>query len=316
MFSQRWRVAALAWAALSLSACGETAEADAASSTARPLPADSATGAPAFQIERSAVLSLRSARLGRTYEVYVKTPPGYDKPENAGRRYPVIYLTDGPYTFQVASGMTRMPFNQGKLGEFILVGLAYAQGEDAMVSRRRDYTPYTNAAYSEPTGGAAAYLGHLETEVMPLVEGRYRIDSGRRILSGQSFGGLFGLWVALTRPELFSSYVLTSPSIWWADHALLKTEAGYAAAHKDLPATIYLATGSLERPGGCAGCKNDMVGDQAELVRRLQARNYPGLRIRNDVVPGTIHEMTYPVGLAHALQWLFYDAATGRGRDG
>ncbi|MBW3558590.1 MAG: hypothetical protein KY449_02305, partial [Proteobacteria bacterium] len=80
MFSQRWRVAALAWAALSLSACGEPVEADAAPSTARPVPAGSGTGAPAFQIERSAVHTLRSARLGRTYEVFVKTPPGYDKP--------------------------------------------------------------------------------------------------------------------------------------------------------------------------------------------------------------------------------------------
>lgn len=265
------------------------------------------TVAPPFQVERSAVHSLPSERLGRTYQIYVKTPPGYDRPENAGRRYPAVYLTDGPYAFQVASGVTRVPFNQGKLEELILVGLSYAEGEDAMDSRGRDYTPYVNSARAFRTGEAAAYLQHIESEVFPMVEGRYHIDPARRTLSGQSFGGLFGLWTALTRPELFSSYLLTSPSIWWVEPSLLETEAVYAAQHDDLKARIYLAVGSLERPGGCRTCKADMVGDQEALVRRLRARDYPGLRIRSDVIPGTIHEMTYPVGLVHGLQWLFPD---------
>ena len=63
---------------------------------------------PAFQIERSFVQTLKSAALDRSYDVYVKLPEGYDRPENARRKYPVMYLNDGPYTFQVASGVTRV----------------------------------------------------------------------------------------------------------------------------------------------------------------------------------------------------------------
>jgi predicted alpha/beta superfamily hydrolase len=303
--------AAVLWAAIGAAAVPAGAAEPAVRPTA-PAPAEAAP----FEIERSAVLELASARLGRTYEIYVKTPPGYDRPENAGRRYPVLYLTDGPYTFQVASGVSRVPFNQGRLEEFVLVGLSYARGEVARASRTRDYTPVRDASYTDATGGGAAYLDHIASEVIPAVEGRYRIDPARRILSGQSFGGLFGLWVALTRPELFDAYILTSPSIWWVGRSLLQTEARYAARNKDLKATIYLATGSLERPGPCPACRHDMVADQQELVRRLKARNYPGLRIKAEVVEGTIHELTFPVGLAHALQWLFYDPATGRGRAG
>ena len=136
--------------------------------------------------------------------------------------------------------------------------------------------------------------------------------SGQAEYAVLSFGGLFGLWVALTRPDLFNAYILTSPSIWWLERALLQTETDYAARHKDLKATIYLATGSLERPGPCPACKHDMVADQQELVRRLRSRKYPGLRIKAEVVEGTIHELTFPVGLAHALQWMFYDPETGR----
>jgi len=289
--------------ALAAAGCGQGERAAADAPAAKDAPGENR----AFEVERSAVHTVRSAKLDRTYEIYVKTPPGYDRPENAQRRYPVLYLTDGPYTFQVASGATRVPFNQGRLEEFVLVGLSYAQGEDAMVSRRRDYTPFDTRAHATTSGEAAAYLDHLRTEVLPLAEARYRIDGRRRTLSGQSYGALFGLWAALTEPELFSSYILTSSSIWSAGHSLFKTEAAYAAGRKDLPATIYLAIGSVENR--CEGCSYDMVADQAELVRRLRARNYPSLRIRSDVIEGAIHELTYPVGLVHGLQWLFADGA-------
>jgi predicted alpha/beta superfamily hydrolase len=284
---------------------------------AAPAPGADQTRSPAaapFEIERSAVHELPSAKLGRTYELYVKTPPGYDKPDNARRRYPVLYLTDGPYAFQVASGISRVPFNQGRLTEFIIVGLSYARGEIARASRTRDYTPVRDPTSPELTGGAPAYLDHLAGEVLPMVERLYRVDPAHRILSGQSFGGLFGLWVALTRPDLFSAFIVTSPSIWWEGRSLLNAEADYAARNKDLKATLYLATGSLERPGRCRPCQHDMVADQQELVRRLRARKYPGLAIRSEIVEGTIHELTFPVGLAHALQWMFYDQSSGHGR--
>lgn len=285
-----------------LAACSPGAGAEQASASV------TALDAPApFQIERSAVYPVKSAVLNRDYEVYVKTPPGYAAPESAGRRYPVIYLTDGPYTFQVASGVTRVPFNQGLLQEFILVGVSYGEGEDPADSRSRDLTPWVYAKMKSPTGGAPAYLQFLKAEVMPLVEQRYRIDAGQRTLSGQSYGGLFGLWVAMTEPELFSNYILTSPSIWFAKRAILDTEADFAGKHRDLKARIYLATGEREHPGegGCKGCEADMVADQENLVKLLKSRNYPGLELRSDVIKGAYHETTYPVGLLNGLQWFY-----------
>lgn len=296
--------AVLAAALIFLASCGQQG-----APIAAPAPPDGQ--APAFEIERSAVHTVRSTALNRTYDVYVKTPPGYDAPENAGRRYPVIYLNDGPYTFQVASGVTRVPFNQGRLNEFILVGVSYAKGEDPAESRSRDLTPWVDPQTGQPTGGAAAYLNFLKTEVMPLAEGRYRIDPSKRALSGQSYGGLFGLWVALTEPDLFADYILTSPSIWFARRAIFETEAAFAANHKDLKARIYLATGAFERPGaeGCRGCRTDMVADQQRLAKALEARNYPNLQIRSDVIAGTYHETTYPVGLIHGMQWFYLKSA-------
>jgi predicted alpha/beta superfamily hydrolase len=301
-------VGAVVAGVLSLGACkGEKTSA----------PADNAAGVIAtqtkqaatdgFVIENSKVLPLVSNATGRTYQVYVKTPPGYDKPENARRRYPVIYLTDGPYTFQVASGLSRVPFSQGRFNEFVIVGLSWASGEAPADSRRRDLTPWKDPEIDGETGGGKTHLDLLKQQVLPLVEGRYRIDAGTRTLSGQSYGGVFGLWVALHEPGLFQNYVLTSPSIWLADRQILKDEAAYAAGHKDLKATIYLATGSREHPGpgGCTGCDHDMIADQARLVSSLKARNYPGLRLRSEVVEDGFHETTFPIGLMRGMQWLY-----------
>lgn len=295
----RWRSAVAALMITGLGACGN--EAPAAKAAERP--ADQPAG---FVIENSAVLPLKDKTSGRDYQVFVKTPPGYDKPENAGRRYPVIYLTDGPYTFQVASGLSRLPFSQGRFKEFVIVGVSWAQGEPAADSRRRDLTPWRDPSNKGETGGGPTHLRFLKSQVLPLIESRYRIDAANRTLAGQSYGGLFGLWVAFHEPELFKNYVLTSPSIWFADKQLLKDEAAWATSHKDLKATIYLAVGSREHPGPqCPDCERDMVGDQARLIATLKARNYPGLRLRGEVVEDGFHETTFPVGLMRGMQWLY-----------
>ncbi|HYE50690.1 MAG TPA: alpha/beta hydrolase-fold protein [Azospirillaceae bacterium] len=269
---------------------------------------DAAKGeaAPAFQVENSAVHTLRARASGRAYDLYVKVPPGYAKPENAGRRYPVLYLNDGPYTFQVASGVSRVPFSQGLFEEFILVGLSWAHGEDPADSRSRDLTPWPNPRMARPTGGAKAYWEFLKTEAIPFVEARYRIDPARRTLAGQSYGALFGLWVAFNDPGTFGNYVLTSPSIWFRDRAILEAEEAYAARHEEMKARLYLAIGGQERPGtDCARCTFDMVADQELLAQRLRSRNHKGLELRSEVVEGAFHETTFPVGLIRAMQWLY-----------
>ncbi len=260
-----------------------------------------------FQVEDSHVHALVDPVSKRIYDLYIKLPPGYDLPANATRRYPVVYLNDGPYTFQVASGVTRVPFRHTFFREFILVGIGYAHGEDAMVSRRRDMTPSTVATMDSATGGAQAYFNFIKQQVIPYVDRTWRTDPAERTLTGQSYGALFGLWVALTEPDVFRHYILGSTSIWYDKHMLYRTEAAYATTHRDLRADLYFAVGGMERPGICADeppCE-DMVGDQAEMVRRLKARHYPGLKLLAREVPGAYHYTAYPVALTWALQDLF-----------
>lgn len=290
---------------LLLAACGVSAQ-DAATTEKKPSFAASGSRKPEpFAVEDSAVLQARS-QSGRQYEVYVKTPPGYGKPENASRTYPVVYLTDGAYTFQVASGVSRLPFSQKRFDEFILVGLSGAKGEDPAASRRRDLTPWQDTDVAGFSGGASTYLDFIQAKLIPLVEGNYRVDKSNRTLVGQSYGGLFTLWVALKRPELFQNYIASSPSLWFDKHRLLHQEAEFAKTNSDLKARIYIAVGSREhpQPGGC-DCEHDMVTDSARFAAALRSRHYHALDLRDEVVSGTFHETTFPIVLTLALQWLF-----------
>lgn len=273
---------------------------------AAPVPASLPADAP-YAIENSAVHALTDPATKRTYDLYVKLPPGYDLPTNAARRYPVVYLNDGQYAFQLASAVAGMPMRHAFFREFILVGFGYAHGDDPMVSRRRDMTPTVDSSKESATGGASAYLGFIRNQAIPYVDRTWRTDPGERTLAGQSYGALFGLWVALTEPALFRHYILGSTSIWYGRHELYRTDAAYAAAHKDLKADLFFAVGGMEHPDVCGDpppCE-DMVGDQAEMVRRLQSHHYPNLRIEARVIPGAYHYTTFPAALAWALQAMY-----------
>lgn len=235
---------------------------------------------------------------GRRYEVFVSLPASYDaSPE---RRYPVLYVTDADYAFPIIRQMARrLNLDEPVIEDFILVGLSYAVGEGGMTSRTRDYTP---VGINDRTGGGAAYQAYLKSEVLPFIEDRFRADPARRMLLGHSYGGLLGAQVLFSEPTLFDGYILGSPSLWFGDHAMMRTEAEYAESHTDLPARVYMYIGEYEVPGGeRRNNRYDMVGDNARFEARLASRAYPGLTLTNEVLNDEDHLTVAPRGFTKGL---------------
>jgi len=258
-----------------------------------------------FSIPGTSIYTLKSEKLERSYDIYVKIPTDYDNPKNTNVTYPVIYLNDGPYTFQVASGSLHLPMgNSHKFERAILVGISFAKGEGGMASRVRDLTPHVDKTWKKyKTGGAQAYLNFIANEVTPFIENKFRADPTKRTLSGQSLGGSFGAWVLLTRPELFSNYILTSPSLWYKNRFIFNLEKTYAASHKDLKATVYFAVGEKETVTN--GIRHPMVSQLEKFVTALKLRNYPNLKLKVDIIPGALHETTFPQGFIRGSHWIF-----------
>jgi uncharacterized protein len=260
--------------------------------------------APVVPIPGTTKLTIRSTSLARHYDLYVKVPAGYAAATNARRRYPVLYLNDGAWAFQIAAGVTQLPTGAEALEGVILVGIGYAHelGSD---SRIRDYTPTIDRHFGKTTGQAAAYLTFLEREVIPLIERRYRAHASRRAYAGHSLGGLFGAYVLLTQPKLFRYYILSSPSFWFDEHAVWKLERDFAQRHRDLAANVYVTIGSLERPGTRAGSKYEMVKDVLTFGSTLSQRGYPSFRIRTFVMEGATHETVFPTAFLNGMLWHF-----------
>lgn len=262
----------------------------------------SASGPPAYAVPRSAAHEIAVGE--RAYKLYVSTPPGYSNPENAERRYPVIYLNDGELFFLAATGEPLLSYYNRILEETIVVGVSYAVGEDPVASRQRDLTPMRDEAIANETGGAPDYLATIKTGIIPFVEASYRADPARRTLAGHSFGATFGAYVLLTEPELFANYILVSPALWHAGHAMAGFESRYAQTHDDLTARVYLAVGDLEGPKG--GLKAiDMVSDEIAFAAKLRSRGYEGLILRDEVLSGANHSTSFPTAYLRALEWLF-----------
>lgn len=296
----RTRLAVVGVALAGCSAPGGAQEAE-----APPAVVETTVAEAPVAIPRSIQFDFDSGSLGRTYEVQVKLPPSYDEADAAERAYPVLYLNDARYNFQVAAGITHLPMNADVIEEFIIVGIGYEKGAGGMDSRARDYTPSVDDGLRWKTGEGAAYLDFVADELIPEIEARFRVDTERRVLAGHSFGGLFGVYALLNRPEVFGGYIVSSPSLWFDDKIMFEQEAAYAAAHDDLAANVYMSVGGLETPGVPGGTTNEMVGQLADFKAALEARGYESLKLKAGVVEGATHETAFPAVLMSGILWHF-----------
>ena len=282
-----------------------------------------AEGAHPYPLANTEAIRIESPSLGRAYEMLVTLPFGYAA--NPERRYPVLYYTDAPQSVALLAGMARRLRDGGMgLEDAILVGLSYAVGDSGETSRRCDYTPTTHGDIDARSnmagrpvryGGAEDYRLHLLHEAFPELERRYRIDPERRTYLGHSYGGLFGVHVLLTAPQMFRQYILISPSLWYDRRLMLARARGYAMRHHDLPARVLFLIGgdeSVPDPDSepHSRARFAMVEDMAELVGSLRSGHYPNLVVEQHVLPGENHASVFVPAVNMGLRW----ALPGPGR--
>lgn len=190
-------------------------------------------------------LDVRSTGSGHRYRIFVARPDA--PPPSDG--YPVFYVLDGNAAFPVAAFLARVVASRRDVtGDTppLVVGIGYPGEADFDVpARQRDYTVGAEASVTE--GGADRFLDFIEQEVKPLIAARHPVDHNRQALFGHSFGGLLVLHALFTRPAAFSSYLASSPSIWWQGKRVL---AG-------LPALTQVATGQGPRVQISVGALED-----------------------------------------------------------
>jgi predicted alpha/beta superfamily hydrolase len=250
-----------------------------------------------FEIPRSTVINIKDYDSDKIYPLFIKLPRSYNV--KTKKSYPVIYLTDALYSFQVVSGATRFPMNTGKMQEAIIVGIAYSKGSGGHASRVRDYTHIEDKNWKYETGKAKEHMGFIEKSVFTFIEKNYRVNSSRTFV-GNSLGGLLGAYIFFTKPNMFENYVLGSPSVWFKDNDILKlTLKPNLNKHK-----VYIAVGAnetidLDSPN------HDIVNGAKNLQLKITKELFPNTEIKLLTIPGANHETAFPTTATQGLYWLF-----------
>lgn len=259
-----------------------------------------------------------------SHEIQVALPEGYFNPANANRTYPVFWVTDGSWTFNLAVG-TVAAFERAHVPNMIVVAIGVPlEEEDRWYQPHREYDFYPNrprtsfgsgpvgrldeiaassltesesslAAAGTPVkyGGADKFLGFLIGELRTSLARKYRMMTGENTLYGYSGGGVFCTYALLTRPEGFNKYICGGG----ITYEVLDAEARYAQSHKDLKARVFLgiSDGDILKFGASI----------EQLGPILSSRKYPSLQMKVDFFLGEDHMSAVPSVMSRGLRYVW-----------
>lgn len=241
-------------------------------------------------------------QLGVTEEIYSQTlsekrllniylPDRYAEDTVA---YPVIYLLDGSSQedFIHISGLVQFFTMMEMMPKTIVVGIAN-------VDRKRDYTFPTTIEEDKKsfptTGKSEFFISFLEKEVLPFVKQKYRTNDSR-ILIGQSLGGLVATEILLKKPELFNTYFIVSPSLWWDNESLLAKLPELYQSHTYQKTKVFVSVGNEGRR---------MEQDAKKLAKKLKAQKDQNVTVHFYTLPKENHGTILHRSIYHALEMLY-----------
>lgn len=268
-------------------------------------------------------LAVRTAAFDWDYEVQVALPASYGVMPD--KRYPVLWLTDGPFLINLAVGLLNTLVIGGLAPEMIVVGVGCSSDAGAAEFGRRrsiDFAPPGPTMLFDGPGGdyfrklgvpdsgqqqkADDLLAFLVDELRPSLAQTYRMSDDHGLM-GHSGGGMFASYALFARPGAFRRYIIGSPSSNAADRAAFRMEAEYAAAGGDLAADVFFGAGELEI-GKLSLAAWGIVSAPVLMAETLLLRQYPSLKVTTRIFPGKDHSSVIADVVAEGIRAVWADA--------
>lgn len=251
---------------------------------------------------------LYSEQLQQHYLVDVFLPRGYQPKESDDPfpKYPVIYVLNSRPNAVMAASLRHV----SQMSREIIVGIDFADEDgnpiDSFSAYTRDLTPtpdedWPQVAFGGTGGHADDFLRFLEESVKPFIDENYSVHPKDRTLVGHSFGGLFALHVLLTKSDAFSRYLIASPSLWWDDSVIFRSEENYAETHTNMDKNVFISVGSREFVSGSQG----MVENTQSMFEKLESRNYPDLQLTFRMFEDETHESVVGISIQKGIESVF-----------
>jgi predicted alpha/beta superfamily hydrolase len=234
--------------------------------------------------------TIQSTKLGTARKIVVVTPQEYSEADSS---FGVLVLLDAEDNLQLDAAVANVAFlaSRKQMSPMIIAGVPNGR------SRTHDLTPKASARTlreNRNAGGAAAMAGFIIDEVLPFVRSKYRTTSVT-VLAGHSFGGLFALHVAASRPDAFSGIIAMSPALWWNEWTAINAYAD-SIAKTSAPLRLFATSGGLER---------DIDVTTRRFATRLDSIKPSTLRFGYKRYPDDTHAMTPLSSLIDGLRFVF-----------
>ncbi len=247
--------------------------------------------------------TLHSVILNETRRINVYLPEGYS-PDSA-EKYPVIYLLDGgaDEDFIHIAGIVR--FNTqpwiDRFPKSIVVGIENA-------NRKRDFTfAVPNLDFVDRIGfkqsqfpaygGSANFISFLEKELQPFIEKKYRTNQSKTII-GESFGGLLATEILLKHRNLFNTYIIITPSLWWGAESLLAEAPALLKEKSKEDIRVFI--------GACSKDEDKIMYDDAvALSQVLKQEVNKKIIVLYDYIPDETHATVLHQAVYNAFKLLY-----------
>ena len=253
--------------------------------------------------------TLKSDVFNNTRKIRVLLPEGYVRSKES---YPVLYLQDGQNLFnhrtaqvsQMEWGVdetVKSLVRRRRMKKIIVVGV----DNPGRSVRGNEYLPwkdeYLTPVIENPRG--SDYPSFLTEEVMPFVEGKYRVAKGpeNTVIGGASYGALISLYTVLKKPDVFGGIILESPSFYVNDRKILDLSAD----QEKWPAKVHLGVGTNEEAKRV--CKAGDESHEAVVdVKRFQNLIGEKAKVQTVIERCAVHgEVAWGARLTDALVFLF-----------
>ena len=212
---------------------------------------------------------------------------------SGSRRYPVVYMQDGQNLSDPATafaGTWDLEPTLERLAarglEVIVVGVHHA-GEQ----RLEEYSPFPDRRYG---GGAGeSYLSFLVDTLKPRIDRSFRTRAAcdDTAIVGSSMGALISLYAFFRYPSVFGRAGVMSPSVWFAQAAIL----AYIAAEQAPGGRVYLDVGLREGGNTARNTRN-----LARLLVRKGLRR--DTRTKRSTTPVTERRARRPAALLRYIE--------------
>ena len=234
-------------------------------------------------------------QLRRKRRISVLLPWNYKETD---RRYPVLYLQDGQNLFEADApfgtwGVDKQlaALASGGMGDVIVVAIDHGGKE-----RVREFLPYDSKRLGEGLG--RDYARFLAETLKPYIDKEFRTlpDRTNTGIGGSSMGGLISIYAGFMFPEVYSKFMIFSPSLWVSNN-IYNEPVRFA----NLPSTrIYLYAGGQEGSG--------MIVNSNRFKEMLNKRGYDAtkLQMHLEIDPdGRHNEGRWGREFPKAVRWLW-----------